>query len=99
MVQRKAIEQKYAMLGKSWDGLENKLLSPSANIRETVRYIYNKSGGFDSRSYYIEHLYNSDVKICILGIGETGKPEDKDILLKYLDDSRTGVVKNTLHAL
>ena len=99
MVQRKSIEQKYAMLGKTWDGLENKMLSPSANIRETVRYIFNKNGGFDSRSYYLERLDISDVKICILGIGETGKPEDKEILLKYLDDSRTGVVKNTLHAL
>ena len=99
MVQRKSIEQKYAMLGKPWDGLENKLLSPSANIRETVRYIFNKNGGFDSRSYYLERLDTSDVKICILGIGETGKPEDKEILLKYLDDSRAGVVKNTLHAL
>lgn len=42
IVRRKALEKKYDLTGKPWDGLEDMLLSPSASIRGDVRYILGK---------------------------------------------------------
>ena len=98
-VQRCAIEKKFFMTGKSWDGLEDKLLSPSSQIRETARYILSKDRDIDCRAYYIEHLNGDEAKYSILGLGETGKPEDFALLMKYLEDPRAQIVKNTLHSL
>ena len=98
-VQRCAIEKKFAMTEKSWDGLEDKLLSPSFQIRETARYILSKDRNLDCRSYYIEHLNGDEAKYSILGLGETGKPEDAEFLMKYLEDPRALIVRNTLHSL
>ena len=34
------------------------------------------------------------MQICILGIGDYGKTEDANILLKYLENSEEEIVKN-----
>ena len=104
IVRRLAIERKYDLIGKPWDGLSDMLLSPSASIRCDVRFILRKHTGMDIRSYYLEHLQNPNItitekRICILGLAETGKPEDTDMLKAYLLENNTGVTKNTLHAL
>ena len=98
-VQRKAIEQKYDLTGNPWPGLESKLLSPSAPVRELVRYILKKHNNFDSRAFYIEHLDSSDKCVCIAGIGETGKVEDAEFIMPFLEDPDTRIVKAALHAL
>ena len=36
----------------------------------------------------------SKIQICILGIGDYGKTEDANILLKYLENSEEEIVKN-----
>ncbi len=98
-VQRKAIEQKYDLTGKPWPGLESKLLSPSAPIRELARYILKKHENTDCRAFYIEHLDSSNKCVCIAGIGETGKAEDAEFIMPFLEDSDTRIVKAALHAL
>lgn len=98
-VQRRAIEQKYKLMGNSWPGLENKLLSPSAPVRELTRFILKKHDRFDCRKFYIEHLDSSDRKACIAGLGETGLSEDAALLMPFLEDPDASIVKVTLHAL
>ena len=98
-VQRKAIEQKYDLTGKPWPGLESKLLSPSAPVRELARYILKKHENTDCRAFYIEHLDSSDKCVCIAGIGETGKAEDAELIMPFLEDPDTRIVKAALHAL
>ena len=98
-VQRCAIEKKFAMTGKTWDGLEEKLLSPSLNIREIVRYYLIKDMNFDCRAYYIAHLEGDKTRYSILGLGEAGKPEDADLLMKYLGNKEAHIVSNTLRSL
>lgn len=98
-VQRKALDHKYSLVGGPWPGLEEKLLSPSNHLRDMVRFILEKHTDIDCRAYYIERLDSADRKICILGIGETGKPEDAELIKPFLDDPRAGIVKNALHAL
>ena len=98
-VQVRAIEQKYKLIGNSWPGLENKLLSPSAPVRELTRFILKKHGDLDCRKFYMEHLGSSDKKACIAGLGETGLSEDAELLLPFLEDPDASVVKVTLHAL
>ncbi|MBO4688035.1 MAG: hypothetical protein J5636_05935 [Clostridiales bacterium] len=104
IVRRFALERKYDLTGKPWAGMEDMLLSPSASIRSDVRYILRKHTDMDFRSYYLEHLGRQDAritvkKICILGLAETGKPEDADLLRDYLSENNAGITKNTLHAL
>ncbi|MDO4876759.1 MAG: hypothetical protein Q3987_05185, partial [Oscillospiraceae bacterium] len=98
-VQRKAIEQKYDLTGNPWPGLESKLLSPSAPIRELVRYILKKHNNFDCRAFYIEHLDSSDKCVCIAGIGETGKAADTELIMPFLENADSRIVKAALHAL
>lgn len=98
-VQRKAIEQKYDLTSNPWPGLESKLLSPSTPIRELVRYILKKHNNFDCRAFYIEHLDSSDKCVCIAGIGETGKAEDAELIMPFLENADTRIVKAALHAL
>lgn len=99
IVQYKALEQKYKITGKPWDGIEELLLSPSRRIREYVRYILNKHTDFDCRSYYIHNLETPARAVCILGIGETGRPEDSELILKYVDDENFRIVRNTIKAI
>lgn len=99
VVQRKALEKKYSILGTYWEGLEKMLLASSAGVRGQVSYILRKHTEFDIVAYYLEHLETPQKKICILGIGEYGNAKDADILLKYLEDSEEGIVKSTLHAI
>ena len=99
VVQRKALEKKYSILNNYWDGLEKMLLASSASVRGLVCYILRKHTDIDVVQYYVEHLETSQKKICILGIGDYGKAEDANILLKYLEDSEEGIVKNTLHSI
>ena len=98
-VQRRAIEQKYKLTGNSWPGLESKLLSPSAPVREMARFILKKHDRFDCRKFYMEHLDRDDKKACIAGLGETGLSEDAVLLMPFLEDPDASVVKITLHAL
>ena len=98
-VQRCAIEKKFAVTGRTWDGIEEKLLSPSLNIRETVRYYLIKDRNFDCRAYYISHLDGDKNRYCILGLGEAGKPEDAELLMKYLESEDACIVRNTLRSL
>ena len=98
-VQRCAIEKKFAVTGRTWDGIEEKLLSPSLNIRETVRYYLIKDRNFDCRAYYIAHLDGDKNRYCILGLGEAGKPEDAEFLMKYLESEDACIVRNTLRSL
>ena len=98
-VQRRAIEQKYKLTGNSWPGLESKLLSPSAPVREMARFILKKHDRFDCRKFYMEHLDRDDKKACIAGLGETGLSEDAKLLMPFLEDPDASVVKVTLHAL
>lgn len=99
LVQSKALEQKYKTLGDYWNGLEEMLLSPSAKIRNITKYILQKHTNIDINSFYIQHLDTQHKKICILGIGESGKEEDASIITKYLNDANSSIVKNTLHAI
>lgn len=99
VVQRKAMEQKYHILGTYWDGLEEMLLSTSIGVREQAGYILRKHTGIDIVAYYAKRLETPRKKICILGIGECGRAEDAELLLCYLDDADAGIVKNTLHAV
>ena len=98
-VQRRAIEQKYKLTGNSWPGLENKLLSPSAPVRELARFILKKHDKFDCRKFYMEQLESADKKACIAGLGETGLSEDAVLLMPFLEDPDSSIVKVTLHAL
>lgn len=99
LVQSKALEQKYSILGGYWNGLEEMLLSPSAKIRNITKYILQKHTNIDINTFYIQHLETQHKKICILGIGENGREEDAEIITKYLDDANSSIVKNTLHAV
>lgn len=99
VVQRKALEKKYDIIGNYWEGLEEMLLSTSTSVREHVRYILQKHTSIDALAYYKERLETLQRKVCILGIGECGSAIDADCLLKYLEDSEVGIVKSTLHAI
>lgn len=99
VVQRKALEQKYRMLGTSWESLEELLLASSVGIRSQVSYILRKHTDFDIVAYYVEHLDTSQKKNCILGIGENGEAEDAKLLMKYLEEPDEGVVKSAIYAI
>lgn len=99
VVQKKALEQKYHLLGDSWEGLEEMLLASSIGVRSMVSYILRKHTEVDIIAYYVEHLESPQKKICILGIGEYGSAGDAEILMPYLESSDEGIVKNTIHAL
>lgn len=101
-IQRKAIDKKYEILGDYWNGLEEKLLSTSRGIRDTVSFILRKHTAIDIKKYYIDHLEKSDDKtsaICILGIGESGTKEDVDYLMRFLDEKSARITKSVLHAM
>ena len=99
VVQKKALEQKYRMLGTYWEGLEEMLLASSIGVRGQVSYILRKHTDFDIIAYYAERLESPYQKICILGIGENGRAEDAKLVLPYLESPEEGSVKSTLHAL
>lgn len=102
IIQRKAIEKKYELLGDCWDGLEELLISPSKGIREYVRYILQCKSDIDIKQYYVEHLgdeSDSRKAICILGIGEIGEAKDAIDLLQYLKNGNTRIVRNALHSI
>ncbi len=99
VVQRKALEKKYSILGTSWKGLEKKLLSTSAGVRGDVSYILRKHTELDIVAYYAEHLETPYKKISILGIGENGTAKDAGILLRYLEEDAEGIVKSAIHAV
>jgi len=99
IVQRHALEQKYKLLGKPWEGIEKKLLSRSSHIRESVRFILRKHTDFDVRAFYIENLKSDKCGNSILGLGETGEKEDAELLKPYLESPEARIVKNTIHAM
>lgn len=99
VIQRKALEQKYSILGDYWEGLEEMLLSDSAGVREQTGYILRKHTKIDIVAYYAKGLETPLKKICISGIGEFGRAEDAKMLLHNLEDAEEGIVKRTLHAL
>ena len=99
IVQRKALEKKYSIVGTYWEGLENMLMSSSIGVRGQVTYILRKHTEIDIVAYYIKGLETPQKKICILGIGENGKAEDVKLVQKYLEESEAGVVKSTLHVI
>lgn len=99
VVQRLAIENKYSRINNIWDGLEQKLVSSSAGLRSSVRYILQMKSDIDIRQYYLERIDTSARGICILGLGENGKESDSDFLMKYLESDNAGIVKKTLHAI
>ena len=99
VVQRLAIEHKYSRINGIWDGLEQKLISSSAGLRSSVRYLLQMKSDIDIRQYYLDRIDTAARGICILGLGETGKESDADLLMKYLESDNAGTVKKTLHAL
>ncbi len=99
IVQRKAFEQKYSLVGDYWPGVEKLLLAKSAGVRGLASYILRKHTKLDIVDYYTQHLDTPKKKICILGIGENGSEEDVGVIEKYLKDESEGVVKSTLHSL
>lgn len=99
VVQRLAIEHKYSRINGIWDGLEQKLISSSAGLRSSVRYILQMKSDIDIRQYYLERIDSEEREICILGLGENGKESDANLLMKYLESNNAGIVKKTLHAL
>lgn len=99
VVQVAAMDKKYEILKAPWDGIEEKLLSPSGPVRQTARFICRKHSYVDVRQYYIDHLDSDQRAGSILGMAETGKKEDADLLTAYLEDEDPRVVKNTLYAL
>lgn len=99
VVQRLAIERKYIRINSIWDGLEQKLISSSAGLRSSVRYILQMKSDIDIRQYYLDRIDSTERGICILGLGENGKESDADLLMKYLESDNAGIVKKTLHAL
>lgn len=99
VVQRVAIEHKFSIGRDSWNGLEKKLLSKSADLRSSARYILQMKSDIDIRQFYLDRLDTQDRNICILGIGENGKENDADFLIGFLESDDAAVVKRTLHAL
>lgn len=99
VVQKLAIEHKYSRLNSSWDGLEQKLISSSAGLRSSVRYILQNKSDIDIRQYYLERIDTKARGICILGLGENGREDDADLLMKFLESDDAGIVKKTLHSL
>lgn len=99
IVQVAAMDKKYEILKDPWNGIEEKLLSPSGPVRQTARFICRKHSVVDVRQYYIDHLNSDHRACCILGLAETGKKEDTDILEAYLNDKDPRILKNTLYAL
>lgn len=99
VVQKVAIEHKFSIVRDSWNGLEKKLLSRSAGLRSSARYILQMKSDIDIRQFYLDRLDTQDRNICILGIGENGKENDADILIGFLESDDAAVVKRTLHAL
>ncbi len=96
----RALEYKYRILGNYWNGLETLLLSSSSSIRELVRHILTKHTDIDIHKYYLENLsLKSSIKKCILGLGETGKEDDIELLSGYLENSDQFVVRSALHAI
>lgn len=99
VVQKKAFEQKYSLLGDYWPGVEKLLLAQAVGVRGLASYILQKHTDMNILAYYTERLETQHKKICILGIGENGSAEDTKLINKYLEDESEGVVKNTLHSL
>ena len=99
VVQRMTLEYKYGLLGNYWDGVEKMLLSPYASVREFTRYILKRHTEIDILQYYRERLDTEKRTICILGIGESGKAEDAEILMPFLEDKDAATVRNAIHAI
>lgn len=99
VVQKKAFEQKYSLLGDYWPGVEELLLAQAVGVRGLASYILQKHTDMNIVAYYADRLETQYKKICILGIGENGSAEDAAFINKYLGDESEGVVKNTLRSL
>lgn len=99
VIQRRALERKYSLVKDYWDGLEELLLASSIGVRGLVCYILKRHTGLGIVTYYKERLATTHKKICILGIGENGSPEDVQDLLPFLQEENGSVVKSTLHAI
>ena len=56
--------------------------------------------GTDSKqTYYIQALQGDKCHIAIIGIGENGGKEQIDLLVPYLENSNTKIVKSSILAL
>ena len=99
VVQKFAIEYKSHITHNSWDGLEEKLISKSAGLRSSVRFILQMKSSVDIRQFYLDRLDTEARNICILGLGENGNENDADVLMRFLESDDAGVVKRTLHAI
>lgn len=99
LVQRKALEKKYSLVGDYWDGVEELLLADASGVRELARYVLVKHTDIDPRIYYLDRLESEYKRVCIVGIGECGIKEDAKLLLPYIDDEDTVIGKVALHSV
>ena len=98
-VRRRAMEYQYAVLGRSWDGIENMLLDASHTIRDMAAYILRKHSDVDIPAFYREHLSDGSPVTAILGIGEQGDRSMADLITPFLSHEDGRVVKSALEAL
>lgn len=99
VIQRRALEQKYRLMKDYWEGLEELLLAPSIGVRSLVCYILKRHTEIEIVKFYKERLQTGNKKICILGIGENGNPEDVQDLLPFLQEENGSIVKSALKAI
>lgn len=96
MVRYLAAEKRLAVYGP-WEDLPELLLDKSRRIREFASYHLRKNG-FGVREFYPEHLKTS-AETALLGLGETGTPEDLPLIRQYLNSEQPRIAAAALTAV
>jgi len=80
--------------------LEMALLDSSISLRETARFQLRRTGGMDFAAFYREAIRTgASLYGAILGLGETGTPDDAGQLLPFLQHETIRVRKAALRAV
>lgn len=98
-IRKKALEYKYEVLHNTWNGLEWKLLDSNRGIRENVVFILRKHTDLNIREFYMEHLQDENPETAIMGLSESGKSEDWNLLLPFLKSRNIRLLGAVLTAL
>jgi HEAT repeat protein len=78
------------------------LLDPHVSVRELARHFMAKESGFDNRQFYQNALREEkteNVYAAICGVGETGTPDDCEMILDFLNHKEPKLRRAAVYAL
>lgn len=76
-----------------WDATQSALLDKNIAVRFLAREIIGEiREGFDFRGFYINAMQEANAPGAILGLGETGREGDAELVMPYLDSALSSAV-------